>query len=111
MLLEELLSYNSFLDKRYLRGTTMTSQSLFGKKLKDKRLAEIISIESPEAFKNSIKQLGADGLSERERNALVFSQNRAGAQLRRKNLSPKERVEFEQIVNIAIPEVDGLFDL
>jgi hypothetical protein len=72
---------------------------------KNQRLADIVSIESPAAFRRSIKVLAADGLDAREKRALVLAQNRARAMLRRRTLSPKERREFEEIARIPLPPV------
>ena len=73
---------------------------------KDKRLAEIVSIATPQAFKASIKALkGKKGyLTLREYRALLLAQNRAKAMLKRKNLSPQERRELREIVRIKIPK-------
>ena len=64
-----------------------------------RRLAEIISIESPAAFRESIRKLKKMGIGAREKRALVLAQNRAKAMLKKKTLSQKERREFQQIVN------------
>lgn len=72
---------------------------------KNKFLAERISIESPEAFRASIKLLEENGLTKEERRALVLAQNRATAQLNRKNLSDKEIREMTEISKIRIPKV------
>ena len=70
---------------------------------RSRMLADVITIRSPTAFRESIRLLKKDGLSIRERSALVFAQNRAVAQLGRKNLSVAERVQFEKIRMIRIP--------
>ncbi len=80
----------------------MVNQSLFSKP-KSKRLARIISIKSPSAFRNSIRILNKGGMSLQEKKALVLAKNRAGAQLKRRNLSPKERREFTTITKTKIP--------
>ena len=69
---------------------------------KNQRLADAISITSPSAFKKSIQILSVGGLSKKEKAALQLAQIRAKMQLRRQNLSPKERYEFEQIVRMKI---------
>lgn len=79
------------------------TQTLFSKP-KDKRLARIISIKSPKEFRGSIKTLKKGGLTLKERRGLVLAQNRAKAQLRRSNLSQKERKEFTQISRVKIPK-------
>ena len=71
-------------------------------KPKDKRLAKIITIKSPAAFKESIKILKKGGLTLKEKRGLVLAKNRASAQLHRKNLSPKERKQFRAISKITI---------
>lgn len=80
-------------------------QTLFFK-AKDPRLARIISTTSPTAFRRSIRTLKKGGLTIKERQALVVAQNRSGAQLKRKNLSPKERCQFSEIVKIKIPQAN-----
>jgi len=69
----------------------------------NKRLARIISIKSPSAFRTSIRVLKRNGLTLSERRGLVLAQNRARAILRKRNLSPGERRQFRQIVSIRIP--------
>ena len=64
---------------------------------KSKRLAGIISIKSPAAFNKSIRILKKGGFSTREKRALILAQNRAAAQLKRKDLSDKERSQFTKI--------------
>ena len=72
---------------------------------KNPRLAKIISIESPTAFRKSIRLLSRGGLTLKEKRALVLAQNRARAQLGRKNLSLKERRQFGTISKIKIGPV------
>lgn len=79
-------------------------QTLFGKP-KSKRLARIISIISPSAFKKSIRVLKKGGVTLQENRALNLAKTRARLQLRRKNLSSKERREFTAITKIKIPKV------
>ena len=69
------------------------------------RLARVISIESPTAFRKSVATLRKGGLTGTEKQALVLAQNRARAQLKRKNLSPKERRQFRAIAAIKLPRV------
>ncbi len=76
---------------------------------KSKRLAKIISITSPSAFRKSIRVLSRGGLTLRERRALVLAQNRARAILKKKTLSPKERREMKAIAKIRIPPVTVKF--
>jgi len=71
--------------------------SLFAGKPKSKKIAKIISIESPTAFKQSIKTLKKGGLTLHERRALQLAENRAGAMLKKKDLSKKERKQLSKI--------------
>lgn len=64
---------------------------------KNKRLAKSISIKSPSAFKKSISKLKKGGLSTTEKRALVLARTRAKLQLKRRNLSAKERKQFTTI--------------
>jgi len=82
----------------------MVRKTLFFK-AKSKALAKKISITSPAAFRASIKELKKGGLSLREKRALVLARNRAAAQLKRKNLSAKERKQFRAISKISIPKI------
>ncbi|MEM4271215.1 MAG: hypothetical protein QXO70_03940 [Candidatus Pacearchaeota archaeon] len=70
---------------------------------KNKRLADIISIHSPEAFMESIRTFQKNGIQPKERKALILAQNRAKAMLKRKNLSSMERRQFREIAKIKIP--------
>ena len=74
---------------------------------KRKRLSDLISISSPEAFRASVNNLkGSDGkVTLTEKRALVLAQNRARAILKKKNLSTKERKEFKEIVKIKLPKL------
>lgn len=72
---------------------------------KSKRLARIVSIKSPAAFKKSISTLTKGGLTTQEKRSLVLARTRAAAQLKRKTLSTKERTEFKAIANMKIPKV------
>ena len=72
---------------------------------KHKKLADIISIESPAAFRRSIRTLRKMGIGAREKRALVLAQNRARAMLK-KNLSEKERKELQAIGDMSLPPVD-----
>ncbi len=77
---------------------------LFGNRPKSSRLAEIIDITSPFAFRGSIKEIKKGGVTLMESRALNFAQRRAEAQLGRKNLSRKERKQFKEISKIRIPK-------
>lgn len=83
----------------------MGNQSLFKTGKPDPRLARIISIESPQSFKKSISRLKMDGITKKEKKALVLAKNRANAQLKRKNLSMKERKQFKEISKIKLPKI------
>lgn len=83
----------------------MAKKSIFDIPVKSKRLAEEISITSPKAFRKSIYdvQHDKDGYTLADERGLYLAQNRAKAQLNRKNLSAKERKQFEEISKIKIP--------
>ncbi len=83
-----------------------TKQSLFFK-AKDPRLARDISITSPAAFRKSIKILKKGGITLKEMRALQLAKNRGAAQLKRKNLSSKEKKQFRAISKINIPKVNS----
>lgn len=72
---------------------------------KSKRLAKIITIKSPRAFRNSITKLKKGGITLREKRALNLARNRAMVQLRRRNLSVKERIQFAMIAKMPLPKV------
>jgi len=74
---------------------------------KSKELAEKISITSPTAFRESIKELKKGGLTLREKRALVLARTRAKVMLKRKILSLKERKQMLEISRIKIPPVNG----
>ena len=69
------------------------------------KLADRITIESPEAFRASIRTLQRMGIGAREKRGLVLAQNRAKAMLKKRTLSPKERQELAAIVRIPLPPV------
>lgn len=69
------------------------------------RIARVISITSPSAFRESIQTLKKDGITTREKSGLVLAQNRARAQLGRANLSSKERRQFREIASMILPPV------
>lgn len=72
---------------------------------KNKRLARIISIETPAKFRASIKTLSKDGTTLKEFRALNLAKTRAKLQLKRPNLSAKERREFTAISKMRLPKV------
>lgn len=82
----------------------MANQSIFFKP-KNRRLAEKISITSPTAFRKSIRELAKNGLTLKEKKALVVARTRSKLQLKRKDLSPKERKQFKTISKMNIPKV------
>jgi len=67
-----------------------------------KKLAEIISIESPAAFRGSIRRLKRLGIGATEKRALVLAQNRAKAMLKKRSLSARERRELQQIARMPL---------
>lgn len=82
----------------------VTKKSSLFNKPKNKRIAKIISIKSPAAFKLSIKKLQKGGLTLEEKRSLVLARTRAKLQLRRKNLSQKERIQFNKISKMKLPK-------
>ena len=79
--------------------------SLFTKGVRSKARAEIISIKTPGLFRRSIEVLKRGNYTINDRKALILAQNRARAQLKRRNLSDKERRQFREISRIYIPKV------
>lgn len=71
-------------------------------KPRDKSLASKISITSPKAFRHSIKELKKNGLTSHEKKSLILARTRAKLQLRRHNLSRKERKQFNKISKMDI---------
>lgn len=71
----------------------------------NKRIAAAIDITSPHAFKRSIKTLEKGGMTAEERKALVLARTRSKLQLRRRNLSMKERRQFSKIAKTDIPSI------
>ncbi len=76
---------------------------LFDRRPTSKRRADIVSIRTPTEFRMSISKLQEGRFTLAERRSLVLAQNRARAQLGRKDLSSKERMEFTEIGLIRIP--------
>lgn len=72
---------------------------------KDKKLAAKISIKTPEQFKKSIMLLKKRGITLKEKRALTLARTRASLQLRRKNLSKRERNQMMAISKTIIPRV------
>ncbi len=73
---------------------------------KDKTLAKKISIKTPEQFKKSIDKLRKNGITLKENRALILARTRAKVQLKRKNLSTRERNQMKAIANTVIPRVN-----
>lgn len=72
---------------------------------KDKALARKISIRTPGEFRKSISNLRKNGFTLKEKRALVLARTRAKVQLKRKNLSKRERKQMRAIANTTIPRV------
>jgi len=72
---------------------------------KSKRLARIITIKTPSAFRKSIKRLKKDGLTTKEKKVLVLARTRAKIMLKRKNLCVKERKQMREISRVRIPKI------
>lgn len=75
---------------------------LFNIEIKNKRIADIISIESPTKFRESMKELKKGYFTNNEKKSLVLAQNRARAILNKKNLSEREKKQFIEISKIKI---------
>ena len=69
---------------------------------KHKRLARVVTIRSPSAFRQSIRTLKKRGLTTAEKRALVLARTRAKAMLKRKHLSLKERKQMREISKVKI---------
>lgn len=83
----------------------MKKKTLFKEPPRSKRIAAAVKISSPREFRESIQKLGKQGFTLHERRALILAQNRARAQLKRKNLSEKERLEFAEISGVDLNEM------
>ena len=109
--LEEIPDYYTRLKKMeakagvYDTGNERRS-GLFGP-AKNAKLAKVVTIKSPGAFKQSIATLkGKDGkVSGTQKKALVLARTRAAMQLRRENLKPETRKKFKAISQMELPEV------
>ncbi len=106
----DVLGTEVFLDTKTGKEIVITNQKNPDKPKKtlffaprDPRLARIIKIDTPQNFRRSIRILSKGGLTLKERRSLVLARNRATAQLGRKNLSRKERMEFREISRTEIP--------
>ena len=78
------------------------NKSIFFKP-KDMALSRKISIKTPGQFMKSIEKLKKNGLTMKENRALVLARTRAKVQLKRKNLSVRERNQMMAIANTTIP--------
>ena len=73
-----------------------------------KKLADIISIESPAAFRESIRKLKRMGIGATEKRALLLAQNRAKAMLKKRSLSDEirtrrfSRAEYERLIDLGV---------
>lgn len=76
-----------------------------GGKPKHPSIAKKVTIKTPAGFRESVRQLKKGGLSTAEKRALVLAKNRAGAQLKRKNLSSLNRKQFREIKNTRLPSI------
>jgi len=76
----------------------------------NRRLVDVISITSPSAFKQSMLILSKGGLSNKEKKDIVLAKERAKTQLRRKNLTQKERYDFNDMILMNLGEM-GTGDL
>lgn len=84
------------------RKLSKEQKKYFGKRDQSVRR---VSVESPVAFMQSMAVLRRGGLRTAEKKALIMAQNRALAQLNRKDLSNKERGEFATIARFKLPPV------
>ncbi len=82
----------------------MVDKSIFFE-AKSKRLAGLVDITSPSAFRKGLQKAKQDGFSLSEFRAFDIGQKRADAQLKRKNLSTKERLQFTAISKIRLPAI------
>lgn len=81
-------------------------KSMFNLSVKSQRRSKIISIKSPTEFRKSIKELKKGRYTVGDQRALQLAKNRAGAILKRTNLSPKEKRQFKAISKITIPKAN-----
>lgn len=79
-------------------------KTIFFKKIKSKRRADIVSITSPDTFRKSIAELRKGRYTVADQRALILAQNRARAMLNRKDLSMKERRQMREIADIKVPK-------
>ena len=72
---------------------------------KDMALAKKISIKTPGQFNKSIDMLKKRGVTLKENRALKLARTRAKVQLKRTNLSNRERNQMKAIAKTRIPRV------
>ena len=72
---------------------------------KNKRLARTITIKTPSAFRKSIRTLTKGGVTVTEKKALALAKKRAVVQLKKGDLSTKERSQFTMISKIKLPKL------
>ncbi len=82
----------------------MVDNSIFFE-AKSKRLAGLVDITSPTAFREGLRKAKQNGFSLQEFRAFDIGQKRSEAQLKRKNLSAEERKQFTIISNIRLPAI------
>lgn len=80
------------------------TKSIFFKP-KNKALARKISIKTPSAFRKSIRMIKTKGVTSEEKKALSLAKTRAKVQLKRRNLSPKERKQMMAIATTKLPNI------
>lgn len=80
------------------------TKSIFFKP-KNKALARKITIRTPSAFRKSIKVLKSKGITSEEKKSLLLAKTRARVQLKRRNLSPKERRQMKAIAETKLPNI------
>ncbi len=84
---------------------TMTKRQTLFFAPTNKRLARVIDTTSPTAFRRSVQTIKRGGVTLKEKRALVLAQNRARAQLNRRNLSQNERKQFTMISRMRLPKI------
>lgn len=78
-------------------------KSIFKTRIRSKRRADLITIKSPTAFRNSIRELRKGIYTLGDFRALVLARTRATAMLKKRNLSRQERKQILSISKINIP--------
>ncbi len=90
-------------------------KSMFYKPARHKKLAEIVNLESPSKARSAarkLKELFRRARTRKEKRiikqATVLAANRAKAARKKKNLSRKEKREFEEIADIYTEAYKGM---